>query len=265
MNCCTLWSVKSPPGKRRDAFAGPTGASHDRPRADRERPAAVSARSRRARISVFPLLPMSKAPACRRGFKDATTNPATIRRWWIAQPDYNIAIATGLISGVWIFDVDGATGALTLCDLEAKNGNLPATWISITSAGPHFWFQATAEIQSSAGRVGDGCDVRGEGGYVLVPPSIHPDGPVYRWSNDVPIAPAPDWLISINTQAANDLRACARDHAGATAIQRIARRLRQGRARIRDNRARQHSERAAQSCAQPRGVLAVPTGRRWRT
>jgi hypothetical protein len=62
---------------------------------------------------VFPILPTSKAPACRRGFKDATTNPATIRRWWIAQPDYNIAIATGLISRVWIFDVDGATGALT--------------------------------------------------------------------------------------------------------------------------------------------------------
>ena len=85
-------------------------------------------------FSVFPLLPMSKAPACRRGFKDATTNPATIRRWWLAQPDYNIAIATGLISGVWVLDVDGATGAVTLCDLEAENGPLPATLISITSA-----------------------------------------------------------------------------------------------------------------------------------
>ena len=80
----------------------------------------------RAGSSVFPLLPMSKEPACRRGFKDATTNPATIRRWWLAQPDYNIAIATGLISGVWVLDIDGAIGAVTLRDLEAKNGNLPA-------------------------------------------------------------------------------------------------------------------------------------------
>ena len=146
---------------------------------------------------VFPILPTSKAPACRRGFKDATTNPATIRRWWIAQPDYNIAIATGLISRVWIFDVDGATGALTLRELEAKNGTLPVTLISITSSGPHFWFRPTGEIQSSAGRVGDGCDVRGDGGYVLAPPSVHPDGPIYRWGNDVPIATAPDWLVAL--------------------------------------------------------------------
>jgi hypothetical protein len=87
--------------------------------------------------SVFPLWPRSKKPACRRDYKDATTNPATIRRWWLAQ-DYNIGIATGLISGVWVFDVDGATGAATLGDLETKNGNLPATLISVTSAGPHF-------------------------------------------------------------------------------------------------------------------------------
>jgi Bifunctional DNA primase/polymerase, N-terminal len=146
--------------------------------------------------SVFPLWPRSKKPACRRGYKDATTNPATIRRWWLAQ-DYNIGIATGLTSGVWVFDVDGATGAATLGDLETKNGNLPATLISVTSAGPHFWFRATGEIQLSAGRVGDGCDVRAEDGYVLAPPSVHPDGPVYRWGNDAPIAAAPDWLIQL--------------------------------------------------------------------
>lgn len=51
-------------------------------------------------FSVFPLLPIAKAPACRRGYKDATTNPATIRRWWLAQESYNIAVATGLISRV---------------------------------------------------------------------------------------------------------------------------------------------------------------------
>ena len=110
---------------------------------------------------------------------------------------YNIGVATGLISGVWVFDVDGSNGASTLRDLEAKNGNLPATLISITSAGPHFWFRATGEIQSSAGRVGVGLDVRGDGGYVVAPPSVHPDGPVYRWGNDVPIATAPDWLIQL--------------------------------------------------------------------
>jgi hypothetical protein len=145
---------------------------------------------------VFPLLPRSKAPACRRGFMSATCNPVAINRWWQAQ-DYNIAIRTGAASGVWVFDVDGANGASTLLDLEAKNEPLPITLCSITSSGCHLWFRATCEIQSSAGRVGVGCDVRGELGYVLAPPSTHPDGATYAWGNDVPIATAPDWLIQL--------------------------------------------------------------------
>ena len=63
----------------------------------------------------------------------------------------------------------------------SRHGPLPATLISITSAGCHLWFRCDAPIQSSAGRVGAGLDVRGDGGYVMAPPSIHPDGPVYRW------------------------------------------------------------------------------------
>ena len=51
-------------------------------------------------ISVFPCWPATKEPACRHGFKDATTNPATIRRWWVANDSYNIAIATGIVSRV---------------------------------------------------------------------------------------------------------------------------------------------------------------------
>jgi hypothetical protein len=148
-------------------------------------------------LMVFPCLPTSKAPACRRGFKDATLNPSAIRRLWLAQPDYNIGVATGLLSGVWVLDVDGAIGAATLRNFEIAHGNLPPTLFSITGHGRHLWFCATGEIQSSAGRVGDGLDVRGCGGYVLVPPSVHPDGPVYRWGNDVPIATAPDWLVQL--------------------------------------------------------------------
>jgi Bifunctional DNA primase/polymerase, N-terminal len=148
-------------------------------------------------LMVFPCLPMGKAPACRRGYKDGTTNPATIRRWWLAQPDYNIGVATGLLSGVWVLDIDGAIGTATLRNFEIAHGMLPPTLFSITGRGRHLWFCATGEIQSSAGRVGDGLDVRGDGGYVLAPPSVHPDGPIYRWGNDLPIASAPDWLIQL--------------------------------------------------------------------
>jgi hypothetical protein len=68
---------------------------------------------------------------------------------------------------------------------------------SITSRGRHLWFRADGPIPSSAGRVGAGLDVRGEGGYVVVPPSVHPDGTLYRWANNLAPAPAPDWLIRL--------------------------------------------------------------------
>ena len=148
-------------------------------------------------VSVFPLWPRSKEPACKHGFKNATTNPATIRRYWLAQPDYNVAIATGIISGVWILDVDGAAGAAALSDLEAKYGPLPSTVTSVTSAGCHLWWRATGPIPSSVGRIRAGLDVRADGGYVAAPPSAHPDGPVYRWLNAAPLALAPDWLVEL--------------------------------------------------------------------
>jgi hypothetical protein len=147
--------------------------------------------------AVFPCLPNAKEPATKRGFKDATTNPATIRRWWLARPDYNVGVATGIISRVFILDVDGANGAQTLADLEAEHGSLPTTKCSITSAGCHLWFRADGYTQSSAARLGPGLDVRADGGYVIAPPSIHPDGSVYRWSNGTPPAPATDWLLRL--------------------------------------------------------------------
>ena len=147
--------------------------------------------------SVFPLWPRSKEPACKHGFKNATTNPATIKRYWLAQPEFNIAVATGIVSGVWVLDTDGAVGAETLRNLEARHGPIPPTRCSLTSRGPHLWFLADGPIQSSAGRVGLGLDVRGDGGYVLVPPSVHPDGPVYAWIDAAPPAVAPAWLVEL--------------------------------------------------------------------
>ena len=150
--------------------------------------------------SVFPLWPRSKEPACKHGFKNATTNPATIRRYWLAQPEFNIGVATGLISGIWILDTDGTIGAETLRDLEARHSPIPSTLTSLTSRGPHLWFRADRPIQSSAARVGLGLDVRGDGGYVLAPPSVHPSGRIYTWSVDCSInalAIAPEWLVAL--------------------------------------------------------------------
>jgi hypothetical protein len=145
---------------------------------------------------VFPLKPRSKEPCTRRGFYDATSNPATVHRWFAQGFPYNIAIRTGT-SGVFILDIDGEHGAASLRKLRAEHGALPPTLISTTGKGWHLWFRAESEIPCSTGKIAPGIDVRGDGGYVVAPPSIHPNGKAYRWLNALPPAYAPAWLIHL--------------------------------------------------------------------
>src|SRR5262249_3933176 len=97
----------------------------------------------------------------------------------------------------FIFDADGDVGAESRRRLERHYGPLPDTLISLTGNGQHLWFRTDREIPSSIGKVGDHLDIRGEGGYVVAPPSIHPHGTRYRSVNNLPPAPAPSWLIEL--------------------------------------------------------------------
>ncbi|MCG2632854.1 bifunctional DNA primase/polymerase [Bradyrhizobium sp. WYCCWR 13023] len=148
-------------------------------------------------LPVFPCLPSGKTPAVRRGFHAATTNPATIRRYW-TDPERNVAVPTGAMSGFWVLDLDGAEGAGTLRALEAEHGALPRTRTVLTARGLHVWFACQGRpVPSTVGRVGPGIDTRGDDGYVVVPPSVHPSGPRYTFLGDPwgPIVSAPMWLI----------------------------------------------------------------------
>ena len=149
-------------------------------------------------FAVFPCLPRAKEPAIKRGFYAATTNPETIRRFWRVA-DRNIAIRTGMASRVWILDVDGEDGEASLRALEAKHGALPPTWESLTARGRHIWFRCDCPVPCSASKIAPGLDARGDGGYVVAPPSIHPTGRVYVWSVDRAddLANAPDWLLRL--------------------------------------------------------------------
>jgi hypothetical protein len=153
-------------------------------------------------FSIFPCLERAKEPATNRGFYAASTNPATIRNWF-GNPlhAYNIAIRTGLVSGVAVFDIDGSNGAFAVAELELIHGPLPVTLTAITSAGCHLYFRISEPLPCSYGRIGPNLDVKACGGYVMAPPSIHPDGPVYRWGNDAPIAPIPAWLAELARKA----------------------------------------------------------------
>ena len=146
----------------------------------------------------FPLKPQSKEPATRRGFYDATTNPATLQRWFAGGFAYNIAIRTGTPSGVFVLDIDGDAGFATLAEIETVQGRLPPTLLSSTGNGRHHWFVTQDPIPCSTAKIGTDVDVKADGGYVAAPPSVHPNGKIYRWI-DASIEPthAPGWLLQL--------------------------------------------------------------------
>jgi hypothetical protein len=153
-------------------------------------------------LPIFPCQQRGKQPACSRGVHDATPNLDRIHSWWGPCNDLNIGLACGEPSGLFIIDVDGGEGEATLRKLEEIHGPLPPTREAITgrNGGRHTYFRlGKHKVRNSAGKLGAGLDVRGTGGYVLLPPSIHPSGRPYSWSVDsaVHIASAPDWLHSI--------------------------------------------------------------------
>jgi hypothetical protein len=148
---------------------------------------------------IFPCRPRDKRPATANGLKDATRDVDIIQAWWRQQPDNNIAIATGAASGIFVLDIDGLDAEAALRGLEAEHGALPATVEAITARGRHIYFRWPQEpVRNSAGKIGAHIDVRGDGGYVLCPPSIHPSGRRYCWSVDSAnrIADAPGWLLA---------------------------------------------------------------------
>jgi putative DNA primase/helicase len=153
-------------------------------------------------LPIFPCQQRGKEPACSRGVHDATADLDRIRSWWGECNDLNIGLACGELSGLAVLDIDGAEGEASLRILEQKHGPLPPTREVITgrNGGRHAYFKLSKhKVRNSAGKLGAGLDVRGDGGYVLLPPSIHPSGRPYRLSVDSTdlIASAPDWLHAI--------------------------------------------------------------------
>lgn len=126
----------------------------------------------------------------------------------LARAHSNIGLATGGRSGVWVLDIDGAAGIASLLALAARHGKLPPTVRQNTGKGGHLVYAWPGilpwggEIRNGASKFAEGLDVRGEGGYVVLPPSVHPSGRTYRWVEgcspfELPPARAPDWLLRL--------------------------------------------------------------------
>lgn len=154
---------------------------------------------------VFPLLPRGKDPLVPRwrggrGFLDATTDAAQIREWWTRTPLANIGIACDERSGLLVLDVDPRHGGDDeLAELEAQHGELPVTPMGLTGGGGQHYAHRRAAGVGYRGKLAEGIDVKANG-YIVAPPSIHPNGQPYRWDCarhplDTPLADPPAWVL----------------------------------------------------------------------
>lgn len=146
---------------------------------------------------VFPC--RGKIPLTPHGCKDATADAAQLEAWWTRWPDANIGIATGPASGLLVLDVDGEEGEVSLVSLQRRHGRLPdAPWVR-TGRGWQLYlsYPDGVRLGNSAGRLGPGIDTRGDGGYVIAPPSLHPSGRRYEWHSRGAPEPTPGWLLRL--------------------------------------------------------------------
>jgi hypothetical protein len=150
---------------------------------------------------VFPLKARDKIPATRNGFKDASSDPDGLKRLF-CRPDLNLGLATGPGSGLWVLDLDGADGISAFEQIEQQHGKIPQTVeVRTGGGGRHLYFRLNGEPIKNRSKVcGVPIDVRGDGGYVVAPPSMHKSGSAYEWINSpdkTALVEAPSWLVDL--------------------------------------------------------------------
>lgn len=140
--------------------------------------------------AVFPLKERDKSPITAHGFIDATTNETQIKSWWAKHPNANIGIATGDMSGgLVIIDIDvdeskGKHGDEIFAQWQEDNGCFIDSLNAVTgSGGKHYYFTSSEPFDSAAGYIED-IDIRANGGYVVAPGSIHPNGREYFFDDE---------------------------------------------------------------------------------
>lgn len=153
---------------------------------------------------VFPLQPRSKEPyPGSRGLGDATLDAAQIRDWWTRAPESNVGLRPP--PGVLVVDPDPRNGGLaSLAKLEAEGRSLPETLTARTGRGDggiHAYYRVPLELTSWPKECAPGVDLKGPGGYLVAPPSVHPDtGRPYVWHDVRPMADAPEWLVALGRE-----------------------------------------------------------------
>jgi hypothetical protein len=144
-----------------------------------------------------------KHPHTSHGLRDASTAPGQIVAWWRRWPEANVGLVTGAVSGLVVLDVDARHGGEgSLARLEATYDRLPPTLTTQTGGGGRHYLFA----HPGGGRIPNatclfgwpGLDLRGDGGYIVAPPSLHASGRRYAWLDErLPLAPLPAWLLEL--------------------------------------------------------------------
>ena len=159
--------------------------------------------------SVVPLAARSKRPLV--PWERLQTHPPTekeIADWARHWPSANIGIVTGAVSKLVVLDIDpGHGGNESVAVMQRQHGDLPRTpQVATGGGGAHIYFRHPGEPIANRAGIAPGVDLRGDGGLVVAPPSVHPSGRTYVWRpsldpDSCALAPVPLWLLLDNTVA----------------------------------------------------------------
>lgn len=190
----------------------------------------------------FSIMPLSKdkRPLLKTWKQFQTTHPSNtiVKYWWTQSPDANVGIITGRLSNLTVIDVDGNKGGFE----SLKKLGISSQFVVVTGNGLHLYFQFNEKMKTWKEKWKKelpGLDVRSEGGYVMAPPSIHPNGRRYLWKGinivnypilprfpiekfqqlmkDDELAKQPDWI----SQTLSDLKSGSRHQQFATVIGKL--------------------------------------------
>lgn len=143
-----------------------------------------------------------KHPRTQNGHLAATNDINQLEQWWRLWPETNYGIRTGKESGIWVLDIDGEIGKRNLDRLVSEHGPLPETrTVRTGSGGIHIYYKHPGfEIKNTRGRLAEGIDTRGDGGFVVGPGSRHQSGNQYKLISDEQAREAADppvWLLKL--------------------------------------------------------------------
>lgn len=152
--------------------------------------------------SVIPVRAGAKRPLIAwQPFQERLPTAGELDGWFARWPDANVGVVTGAVSSLVVLDVDPRHGGdVGLAQLEQRHGPLPDTVEAASGGGGrHLYFAHPGGTVHNRVGLAAGVDLRGDGGLIIVPPSLHPSGRRYRWQfghgpDEIDLAPLPPWL-----------------------------------------------------------------------